>query len=209
MLAQLLDDIDRDFPREWQKWVHVVEDVWHDSPEYPDQLKRRADRWTVVKSNGVDNYFLTIREQWEWMRIVGYDRLLQIPDDVRLVPNFFRKVERIWQSIKDPKKVCLSPLRDQRTVNWTGWEMLDVGPAMLSQWSDLAIWADADFLNAIGELPQRTIRRSEGSGVGSWISRHMHAHGYRMYHVKKTLLKHRDHDSVMHPIHRKKTPLIA
>jgi hypothetical protein len=208
MLAQLLDDIKRWLPPEWTAWIHVVEDDYGDA-RYPAKLVRRADKWTQVKKVGAAYYVQIIGLMWEEAYKVEWDRMLQLPDDVRLARDFFHRVEKVWQSIDDPRKACLSPMRDHRTVCWTGWEMMDVGPVMLSQWNDLAIWADRGFLDAVLPMPRKVQRRAESSGVGAWVSRKLHAEGYRMYHVKQTLIHHGDHASVMHPTHRREVPIVV
>lgn len=209
MLAQLLDDIKREMPSGWEPWISVTEDVWPDSPEYSSELKQRVDRWASTREHGAAKYSITMYHMWQWLRLVSWDRMLQIPDDVRLERDFFHRIELTWQAIDDPQKVCLSPLRDSRTQCWTGWEMLDMGPAMLSQWTDLAIYTDNRWMDAIYGVPIVVPRRSESSGVGAWLSRRWHDEGMRMYHVKKSLLRHGDHESVMHPEHRKHNPILS
>jgi hypothetical protein len=207
MLADLLGDIELEFPPEWERWIHVVEDRVPDVV-YPDKLRDRFERWSVHQWGGVEAYQDLIRTHLDIAFTQSWNRVLQIPDDVRLAPDFFRKIEATWQAIDDADKVCVSPLLDGRESNWTGWRRLDIGPAYLTQWNDLCYWSDRRWMDFARPLP-RIRRKSQGSGIGSYLSHKAHSEGLRMYHVKETLVYHGDHPSVMHGEHRKAFPIIA
>ncbi len=148
-----------------------------------------------------------------------FDYLIQVPDDISLADNFFEKAVRQFENIQDSQKICLNLLNDGRKQpGWTHQEPKEVKfshtPYILSQWVDMCFLSTARFFEV---LDWRILRIDQfwasnpnlSSGVGMQISQRLFNDGNNLYQVKKALVSHGSHDSVMHPEHRKLNPLIS
>lgn len=148
-----------------------------------------------------------------------FDYFIQIPDDIALADNFFEKAIRQFEIILDPKKVCLNLLNDGRNQpGWTRQPHKEVKFChtlyILTQWVDMCFLSTSRFF----ELLNWKILRIDqlwasnpnlSSGVGLQISQRLFSDGNNIYQVNKTLVSHGDHESVMHPEHRRLNPLIC
>ena len=115
---------------------------------------------------------------------------IMIPDDFTICKLQIAKAIEIWESIQDPKKICLNLLINRAGVPcWTLFKPVDKGSVWLSQWVDMCFICDNRFFNAIGAIPDlhRSNSTKGSSGVGAYISRHLKKTGFNMYQVKEEL----------------------
>lgn len=119
-----------------------------------------------------------------------------IPDDVILCDDFVNKAIKLYESIEDKNKICLSLLSDDRikNPNWTELHPVEKGDVVLTHWSDLCFICERKFLEEVEMkevLKDRwDINPDLGSGVGSVISKSLYRKGYNQYHSKESLVKH-------------------
>jgi hypothetical protein len=124
----------------------------------------------------------------------------------------------MYESIEDENIACLNLMndftRDGKNM-WTGKEVITYDEYMNTGWVDMCCYiAGRKYLNALnGRVTpvERSWAGREGksSGVGMQVSRRLHQMGLSMYQVKKSMIIHDDHESVMHPGHRLEVPLIS
>lgn len=146
------------------------------------------------------------------------DLLLFMPDDITIQPNFITELLRLWDSIQDENKMALSYLMMEKWKvkgNWTYQTPEPHGEVWKTGWVDMAFIAPMKkFIELIYPLwpidPHRWDNNPGlSSGVGQQISTRLLDTGCTMYHTDKSLCFHGDHESQMHPEHRKGTPLIT
>ena len=115
---------------------------------------------------------------------------VMIPDDWMPFDGFLNRAIATWEGISDKKKVCLNILcpGTEGLRNWTGFPAKDMGNVFKTQWVDMCFICEDLFFRALGGLPS-TIRSFKSSGVGAYISRKLHKHGFNMYMVKEVLFE--------------------
>lgn len=151
---------------------------------------------------------------------IKFDYVIQIPDDIQIVDNFFKKAIEIFESIPDKYRSCLNLLSDltRKHPMWTPIYskllILPKGNVFRTGWVDMCYIANRYFfdildwrINPISEDWASDPQRS--SGVGKQISERVFRNGTYFYQVETSMVFHGNHDSVMHPVHRKTTPLIT
>lgn len=213
MLRALLADIERE--QAGQVVVNVLDDgseFQFVPPEvsYPILYRR-------VQHHGIHRFWELTSHELQRAKGMQWDRLVCLPDDVRLVPGFFDELERIWRLIPDKRKILLNPmiLDQQRGVsNWTAVKpkalFLDCCTKVWkSQWVDGCFYSERDLGEVLGWRINQTGPTSGrvSSGVGRLMSRILHEFQFGLYQVDKSLVMHGDHPSVMHPQVRDKRPL--
>ena len=141
------------------------------------------------------------------------DLYIMLPDDAEIDDDFIRNAVNRWGDIKDSKKICLNLLADNRVENWTKFKREKRGKFWLSQWNDMCFIAEDKFFKEIGEVSVSSRRWDKnkrlGSGVGQFISNKLYSKGYNMYQVRKTLVGHGTHESVMNPEARRDNPIVT
>ena len=177
--------------------------------------------WIKMEQHcGKKNYWRIIDMAYRELKDKKYDYLFHIQDDLGLEPCFFQEAIRQWDAIRDPKKSVMNLLRDysRNGPMWTTvvpeLKKFDDVQVYSTGWVDCCYIAGRNFpgimewkLNPVSDAWSGNPEKS--SGVGMQMSRRLVDGGYTLWHVKKTLVTHGAHDSVMHPEHRKHTPLIA
>ena len=165
---------------------------------------------------GKDGYWRVVNAGLRAAARHSFDRLLFFPDDVRLKPGAIAEAVKLWDAIESEKKIALQILQDDRAgkKSWTNWQPVQVvfgGERFWhSQWIETCFIATPEFLDVILPLPH--IHRPPylgSSGVQRHISMKLHRLGYEMYQVVDTLVSHGDHESLMNPQERKRTPLVS
>lgn len=170
---------------------------------FPNQGKKRY--WKII--NGMFNYVRHINSKY----------FIQIPDDIKLIDNFFDSAARQYESINDPNKICLSILTDGRVYrhNWTNFNSIDMGEHIKTQWNDMCYIATKNFFNElnfkIDEIPLSRWNNNPNlsSGVGQQISLKLHNKQKSMYHTKTSLVIHGAHESKMNYQERINKPIIT
>lgn len=117
-----------------------------------------------------------------------YKYFFMLPDDFIPVDNMVERAIALWESINDPKKICLNLDGDrQGEMCWTDFQPQDLGNVWLSQWVDMCFMCEITFFNVLGIIPRRKPLPYRSSGVGMFISRKLYNSQYNLYHVKEAL----------------------
>lgn len=169
---------------------------------------------------GKPKYWMMINEAFGFFKTLEFDYLIQIPDDIQLVDGFFDKAVKTFEAIPDKYKSCLNLLQDvsRKGALWTPIEpkimILPNGKVIRTGWVDMCYIANKYFFNILNWCIHPVNRDwakdpNKSSGVGKQISERVYRNGTYFYQVEKSLVFHGTHDSVMHPVHRKITPLVT
>jgi hypothetical protein len=148
----------------------------------------------------------------------NYDYYIKFDDDGRLEERFFERCINIWKAIRDSKKICLNFRLDSREGKrvWTNirpirrtFNGVDV---YKSQWVDMdffttyTMFKRLDFF--INPPDSKRLRNPlSSSGCGRDLSLRLHRMGYHLYLTTESLVRHDDHQSMMNPKERARTPL--
>lgn len=142
-----------------------------------------------------------------------YDNYLFIPDDVRISDTFVEDSVNAWNNLDDKRKICLNLITDKRINNpqWTCHKPIKKGQYINTQWCDLSFICSYNFL-LCWKMVHLSLKRWEenpkaGSGVGSYLSKHLHWLGYKMYHYETSLAHHLPLESEMNKEERKINPI--
>lgn len=181
-------------------------------------VKKNFPEYKLIKSkvnHGKQKYYLLINELFAFVKQQEFDLAIQLPDDIRLVDDFFIKAITTFENIDDEYKVCLNLLNDftRKGPNWTPIYPIDLGNVLRIGWVDMCYIANSLFFEAldysINVDENFSSQKDKSSGVGLEISKRLAYLDGGMYQVKKSLVKHGLHASVMHCEHRKKVPLVT
>jgi hypothetical protein len=116
---------------------------------------------------------------------------LMLPDDCAICNSQIANAIEIWESIRDPQKICLS-LGEGRPNHmcWTGFRAVEKETAWLTQWVDMCFLCEEKFFTVLGVIPDlhRENRTKGSSGVGAYISRKLMKNGFNMYQVKEPIV---------------------
>ena len=186
--------------------------VWDDCSDF--ELKDVKGFYRFGKNYGKKLAWLKFKKIFNSLKLTNYDYYIFLPDDVGLCDDFVNKAVKLWESIDDPKKICLSFSHPYRCLkpNFTGIKSVDCGNVIKSQWTDLMYVCGKEFINQIKieEIPLDRWKGNEllGSGVGSQISNKLVEKGFNMYNVKEDFVIHLGNDdSKMNKELRKTQPL--
>jgi glycosyltransferase involved in cell wall biosynthesis len=186
-----------------------------------DDFKGRYRYIENRQNNGKKYYWKTVANGYEYMSSQKFDYFIQLPDDVRLVKGFFRQAVKAWERITDPHKACLNILVDYGRLMkpfWTSYQPRSVVFGKLdlirTGWVDLCFISSHAYLEAINYTispvdPRWGGKQGLSSGVGMQVSRLLISGARSIYSLKRSLVIHDDHSSVMHPEHRQDTKLIT
>jgi hypothetical protein len=148
----------------------------------------------------------------------GYHYYVKLDDDGRLENRFFDRCINVWESINDPRKICLNFRLDNREGKkvWTGFKpkkfVYNNIPVYLSQWVDMDFFVTENFFRILQyQIRPQHLNRFKNpyvsSGVGKDISNRLVKRGYHLYLTTQSLVKHTDHDSKMNPLERQRNSL--
>ncbi len=212
---ELLQDLLSDLEREAQSGIHLDVRVYNDASD-----KDYSGVKEILERNGwlmhLAAYNHAKAEHWRWIDRAFRDleakpphkRILFVHDDYRLCYRFFSRVIDVWNSIKDPQKLALTVAVDERRLHkrcWTGVEPVRVGEIWKTQWVDSAFICEQRFFEALSYRvpPVKAARWKENpnlsSGVGRNISVHLVGAGFNLYRVSKSLARHVEGPSMLHP----------
>lgn len=170
---------------------------------------------------GKKYYWKTINKGFEKASRQRYDYFLQIADDMRLVDRFFFKAIAAWEAIRDVRKACLNISVDYVRLMrpfWTTYQPHNISFGQMefvrTGWTDMCMISNGAYLKALNHAinpidPRWSANKELSSGVGMQISRRLIGAGHSIYSLKKSLVIHDDHPSVMHPELRKENKLIT
>jgi glycosyltransferase involved in cell wall biosynthesis len=168
-------------------------------------------------NQGKKKYWKIVNVMFNYVRHINANYFIQLPDDIQLVDNFFGVVVNEYEKIQDPSKICLNILSDSRIFrhNWTNFNPIDMGDHVKTQWNDMCYISTKEFFKdlnyGIDEVPMSRWNNNPNlsSGVGQQISLKLHKNKKSMYHTKRSLVIHGDHDSKMNYNERHNTPIIT
>jgi hypothetical protein len=154
---------------------------------------------------------------WDYaLRMLKNDKsdiFLFMPSDVSKV-NFNRIKQAHLQHGNHAYAYNL--INDGRTNCWNMIQPVQVDEhTMKVGFTDCGFFCNKQLLNRIGyyvnEINQRRFEHNEAisSGVGQNLTFRMLRTNCNMFTPTKSLVHHGDHESLMHPEHRKKIPLIS
>jgi len=220
MLKKLLDDIIKN-SSDLKIIIGIFDDCSDkilDLTEYENRLNIVYNRYS--KNHGKKQYWKLISDTMNFCKNINSKYFIYLPDDVRLIDDFFNKAITKFNNISDNKKICLNLLianstKTTKFANWTGFEIVELEDVYKTQFNDLCFIAERNFFEALEFRIDAInpnlweIDKNAGSGVGSNISKRLHNMGYSMFHVKKTLVIHGEHDSQMNYSFRKVQKIIA
>ncbi len=213
MLTKLVNDINKN-----QKNYKIIIGIFDDCSI--NKVKFQQDnikQFGMFPNMGKKKYYVTYNATFSFVKSVNSKYYIYLPDDISLVDNFFDEAKRIYDSITSTKKICLSILTDER-VNLSHWghsNPKDFGEFLQTQWNDLCFICEKQFfeildykVNKIDE--KRWIKNPNiSSGVGYQITQRLNTAGKFLYHTKKSLVNHGDHESKMNKIERKVNNIIT
>jgi hypothetical protein len=213
MLTDLLSNIDSE--RSNNKILVVVFDDCSD--QKADLSNFNVKRIGMIPNMGKKKYYKLFNATFKYIKNIKSKYFIYLPDDVKLTDNFFSEIKRIYESITDLQKICLSILTDDRVTrrNWTNFKTNDFGEYYQTQWNDLCFISERRFFDVLGYQiepidEERWINNPNlSSGVGQQISIRLNERGYKMYHTKKSMVYHGNHQSKMNETERVKVNLIT
>jgi hypothetical protein len=209
MLRALLDDLHHQ-----GDGIDLRVDVYDDgsSADYGFVQQYQSVTYHRRRFNGGKPEFWQLMQYvLDRIRSVHADYYINLQDDVRLVPQFFRRAMAQFAAIQDQHKICLNLHVDPRRAGrecWTRVAPIErrFGSAQFwqTQWCDLLFIAERRFFEALDFRVQPVSRaRWEklpelSSGVGEQWSWRLHRAGYHLYQVRDSLVKHGEHPSQLH-----------
>ena len=213
MLSELLKNIESE-KKNYKVLVVVFDD---NSSEKYDLSQFDLKKITMNPNMGKRKYYVLINASFSYIKNINSKYFIYLPDDIKLVNNFFDETKRIYESIDHPKKICLSILTDERVkrTNWTNFKSIDFGEYYQTQWNDLCFIAEKKFFDVLNyrlnKIPQTRWNTNPNlsSGVGQQISIRLNKNGYNMYHTKKSMVHHGSHESKMNKLERTKVSLLT
>lgn len=211
MLQNLLTQIEN-LKKHYKIFVLIFDDAGNQKIETNKHYQKKI---SLYPNNGKRKYYNIINSTFSALKNISSEYYIYLPDDVSLVDNFFDETKRIYESINFSDKICLSILTDGRVnrTNWTNFKSIDYGEYYKTQWNDLCFISKRNFFeklnfNILPISPNRwRTNNNLSSGVGQQISLRLSNLGLGMYHTKKTLVVHGDHESKMNYHERKVTSL--
>lgn len=211
MLYKLLNDIEKN-KKNYNIFVLIFDDAGNQKIE---KIKDYHKVISFFPNNGKKKYYNIINATFSTIKNLSSEYFIYLPDDVSLVNNFFDESKRIYESINDKNKICLSILTDDRVnrTNWTNFKTIDYGEYYKTQWNDLCFISKINFFESLDFKidiinPNRWKQNPNlSSGVGQQISTKLNNLNFGMYHTKKSLVVHGDHESKMNYNERKVTSL--
>lgn len=185
-----------------------------------------SDAKAVVAEHGWDwhtfGWRLGKREHW---RLVNRELrdcerssaewFLFLPDDVRLVRHAIPRAIEVWGRLRNPSALTLWRLTWlEGKPNWTGRKPVEGPDAAEVFHLDGLYLCRRETLAALNFRCREVLRRPEqaqlGSGVGSRLSRALHAQRRRMYRVNVSLAIPNDNGvSIMNPAERLEHPAMV
>lgn len=179
------------------------------------------DFFRTEKNYGKKDYWQLINFAYQQLKEETFTYLVQLPDDVMLVQNFFKQAVRAFDAIPDRKKACLNILNDYSRNGKSFWTRVKVQDLtfrgidfLRTGWVDMCYISTKTYLSyldyRINPINHTwSANKNLSSGVGKQISERLVSKGAHLYQLKKSLVIHDDHPSVMHPDHRKEVKLIS
>jgi glycosyltransferase involved in cell wall biosynthesis len=211
MLYKLLENIS-----EQKKDYKILVTVFDDGSTVKyDVSKYNVKKIGMAPNMGKQKYYIVFNSTFSYIKNINSKYYVYLPDDIQLVNNFFDETKRIYESITDHNKICLSLLTDGRVhrTNWVNFKTVDRGEYYQTQWNDLCFICEKKFFEVLNyrldEIPKSRWKNNPNlsSGVGQQITLRLFNLGYGMYHTKTSMVIHGSHESKMNKVERINTKL--
>lgn len=137
---------------------------------------------------GKGGYFFLVNKLWSARGVHKY--YMMLPDDFLITKEQIEEAVRIWENIKDPRKICLNLFADRIGVAcWTRVLPIDRGSVWQTGWVDMCFLCENSFFGAVPRIDLFfRNRNSVGSGVGAFISLKLVKLGFHLYQAKESLV---------------------
>lgn len=194
---ELLKDLLSDFQGSNAKFI--ILDDGSDKEYNLSEVDLDISYFHFIENRGKQRYHELISFGFERLKKERFSYAFQLPDDVRVKPDFIKESLRLWETIQDERKLCLSVGhthgRHFRPC-WTNFYPQKISSEIIhTQWNDLCYLAPRSFFEALKwniEKPDISRWRDTpelGSGVGGYISRTLFNAGWNMYHALDSLVE--------------------
>lgn len=193
MLLNLLDQIHA----QYDGVVMVVDDGTRGGITFDKEYNFRLSYHRFDIQHGKARYYEVISYIFNYLKHIDFDYLWQLPDDISITDDFFKRSVELWESIQDEGKICLSTghTHGRHTMPcWTEFNPIRINEDIWqTQWQDLCYIATKKMLSILKfdcEKPDSDRWKWDGglgSGVGAILSRRLVKYG-NMYHVDKSLV---------------------
>lgn len=214
-LLELLRDLERE-----SKWVELEVEVYEDprgnAADYSEAklfCRRRGWQWDRFQLRlGRAGYWRMVKRQLRDCQISEAEYFIFLPDDIRLVHHAIPRALELWHRLDSPATLTLWRLGSlDGRANWTGRK------PELREYAAEIFHVDGNFLcqrptlEALDYVIMDTRKkRRTSSGVGSQMSKRLHAQRRRMYRVDKSLALNNDEGvSIMNPEERALNPTLC
>lgn len=216
LLRELVDDLIAA-----NAYLDIEFGVYHDptDADYDDLralVTERGWTWhTFGRRLGKREHWRLVNQELRDCERSNADWFVFLPDDVRLVRYAIPRSIETWSRLQDPATLTLWRLRWlEGKPNWTGRRPVNGAAASEVFHVDGCYLTRRPTLNKLRFRCPEVVRRPDqahmGSGVGSRLSRMLHARGMRMYRVNESLALPNDGGvSVMNPEERMLHPAEA
>jgi hypothetical protein len=213
MLKLLLKDIEK-YSKEYKIFITVFDDC--SIPMY-DLNSFNVKHIRFCTNNGKQNYWKLIDTTFKYIKNIESKYYIYLPDDIRLIPDFFNKCIKKYTIIKDENKLLNILVTKQRKgqLQWTGFKPISFRTYFQTQWCDMCFICERNMFKILNftmepiSLSRWKNNSNLSSGVGRQISIRLNTLGFKMFQVKYTLVKHDDHPSIMNINEREINPLIT
>jgi len=212
-LKRLLDDINNQ-----KKDYNVLVAVFNDGSNVEYDLSGYdVKKIDIYPNMGKKKYYNVINKTFEFVKNIDSKYFIYLPDDINLVDNFFEETKEMYIKIDSRKKICLNILTDDRVLrdNWGYPKGVDYGDFYQTQWNDLCFICEKKFFESLDykiyDIPLSRWSKNPNlsSGVGHQITDRLNKKKFFLYHTKKSMVIHGDHESKMNYTERLKTKLVT
>ena len=212
MLNELIEQINQ-----MRKEYRIKIIIFDDGSDQEYNLPNYVTKIKFFPNMGKKKYWKIINSSFKYIKNLKSKYFIYLPDDIKLVDDFFNVTKNIYESINDNNKICLSILTDGRVnrTNWTNFKTIDYGSYLKTQWNDLCFISEKKFFEELNfmieEIPTKRWLNNPNlsSGVGNQISVKLYNKGKNMYHTKNSLVFHSTHESKMNFDERKINKIIT
>jgi hypothetical protein len=213
MLTKLVDDINKN-QKDYKIMIGIFDDCSDNKVKFSQS---NIKQFGMFPNMGKRKYYVTYNASFSFVKSINSKYYIYLPDDVLLVDNFFDEAKRIYESITSTRKICLSILTDDR-VNRSHWgysNPVDYGEFLQTQWNDLCFICEKKFFETLNYKIETISERrwinnpTISSGVGHQITQRLNNSKKFLYHTKKSLVYHGNHESKMNKDEREKNNLIT
>ncbi len=214
LLKSLLNDINK-----YKNYLKIKIFIFDDGSNIQYNLKDYDVKYIkYLVNHGKKQYWKLINDIFKVFKHISSNYYMILPDDINLKNNFFNYAFKFYESINDPKKICLNLLMDESRrgkKNWTNFQPIEYSNYYLTQWNDLCFLAEKNFFEVLNyeitPIDENSWANNENlsSLVGQQISIRLYKLNKNMYHVKNSLVTHGPHISKMNTKEREINKLIA